>query len=118
MLFITSLILEVDNVRGWQLLVFGFLGMLKGNGICFLWLANPFLVMSWIFIPMRGVSFRLSLIAVILSILFFIIEESFTIIKIKTYGFGYIVWVLSSFTMLLGNILLKKMPSANSGLQQ
>lgn len=112
-LFIISLLLEVDNVRGWHLLVFGFLGIFKGSGICFLWLANPALLISWILISKRDISLRFSLVATILSVSFFALEELFDIMKIKTYGLGYIIWLSSSIIMLCGNFIVKRNETIN-----
>ena len=77
----------------------------------FPWLANPILLGAWIFFKKKSkISFTLSSISFILMISFFLVDEIIsneagTKSKVVFYGAGYWLWVLSSFIMVLGNVL-------------
>jgi hypothetical protein len=96
---------------GFLNLIFGWFGVFKLHIPAFPWLANPLLFFSWLFyerMPKR--SFVLSVISLLLMLSFLFVNEImvndgsiYSIINF--YGLGYWLWVLSSFIMVLGNLL-------------
>jgi hypothetical protein len=76
------------------------------------WLANPFLITSWIVIYRNPkLSLRASILATIfaLSFLFFknvMDNEGGVPVPIVSYLLGYWLWLASSFVMLAGNLIL------------
>jgi hypothetical protein len=77
----------------------------------FPWLANPLLLVSWIFFRKKPkASFILSGIAFILMLSFLLVDEIITNeagtkSKVVSYELGYWFWVFSSFIMLIGNYI-------------
>ena len=93
-------------------LLFGFLGITTG-GAAITWIANPALLISWIFIKK---DLKKSLIASIVastfavSFLFFesvISDEAGHYSKIINYKIGYWLWLSSCLIMLIGNIIIR-----------
>lgn len=84
------------------------------------WLANPLLLISWLKLNKdQNISLAASLLAATLGISFLLFtnimdNEGGYYNEIISYKPGYWLWVLSSFTMLLGNLAVKYF---NSGKQ-
>jgi len=100
------------DAYGLSCLLMGFIGFFLG-GACLTWLANPFLIISWIILYTKHykVSLVLSSIAIIIamSFLFFkeiIVDEAGHYKEITKYGLGYWLWLLSMIIVFLGNIFL------------
>ena len=96
-----------DSVASFFVGAFGFL--LGGAALC--WLANPFLLFSWILIKRNTTSTILSAIAflIALSFLFFdeiIMNEGGHFGEITSYEAGYWLWLCSAFFTLIGNVLI------------
>jgi hypothetical protein len=96
---------------GFLSLIFGWLGVFMLHLPAFPWLANPILVASW-FLQKRnnntslifsGISLGLMLSFLLVNEI--IANEAGTTSKVVFYGLGYWLWVLSSFIMVLGNLL-------------
>lgn len=99
-----------DNY-GFLSLIFGWLGVFMLYLPAFPWLANPILVASW-FLQKRNnnTSLICSVISLGLMLSFLLVDEIIaneagTTPKVVFYGLGYWLWVLSSFIMVLGNLL-------------
>ncbi len=96
---------------GFSDLLFGWLGVLYEKEGSYAWLANPFLLLTWIFI------FKNPKIALVLSIIAFSFAFSFyfqkemvkneagIIGKITHYKMGYWLWISSILIIILGNIV-------------
>lgn len=95
-------------------LCFGWLGVFMLHVPAFPWLANPILVIAWCFFKKKPkVSFILSIIGFLLMISFLFVDEIInneagTKSKVVFYGLGYWLWALSSFIMVIGNIIVRK----------
>lgn len=95
-------------------LIFGWIGVFMLHVPAFTWLANPILLISWFFFKRKPkISFILSSVAFILMLSFLLCDEIIdneggTRGKIICYGLGYWLWVLSSFMMILGNLLINE----------
>lgn len=95
-------------------LIFGWIGIFMHHLSAFPWIANPILFASWIMFNKKPkISFLLNIAAFILMLSFLfvdeiIVNEGSTISKVIFYGFGYWMWLLSSFIMLLGNLIIYK----------
>jgi hypothetical protein len=93
-------------------LITGALGFIL-SGAALVWLANPFLLVSWFYIrraPKLSLRFSLIAFSIALSFLFFkqvMLNEAGDYGKIINYQLGYWLWLSSSFIMLLGNLALK-----------
>ena len=103
-----------EYFSGFLNLIFGWFGVFMLHIPAFPWLANPILLASWItFKKKQKLSFILSIIAFILMLSFLfvneiIVNDGSTTSKVNFYGLGYWLWVLSSFIMIVGNIIFKK----------
>jgi hypothetical protein len=92
-------------------LIAGAIGFIFG-GAPITWLANPALLLSWIFIKWKPkVSLLMSLLATFISLSFLhfdkiLVNEGGTMSDITGYRLGYWLWVCSSLTMLIGNIVM------------
>jgi hypothetical protein len=92
-------------------LIFGWFGIFKLHFPAFPWLANPILFISWIFFKKNPkISLILSCIVFPLMLSFLLVDEIIvndgsTTSIINFYGLGYWFWVLSSFIMLIGNLI-------------
>lgn len=81
------------------------------GGASLAWLANPLLLTSWILVnknPTRSLVTSLLATSISLSFLLFrevIDDEAGHYAEITSYRSGYWLWVLSSATMLIGNVL-------------
>lgn len=95
-------------------LIFGWIGLLMLHGPAFTWLANPFLVASWLLQKRnKNTSLICSGISLGLMLSFLLVDEIIaneagTTSKVVYYGLGYWLWVLSSFIMVLGNLLKRR----------
>lgn len=115
-LFVLSLTQKcycTTNECGDSILVFlvGWMG-LGTSGAAIAWLANPVLLVSWIFIKKNSISLVCSIgsLLICLSFLFFktiIDDEAGHYNRIVGYKSGYWLWVISSLAMLTGNLILK-----------
>jgi len=79
-----------------------------------IWLANPALLFSWIFISRKPVlSFTLSLLASVLALCFLLCKELMTdesgsnYTPLIAHKIGYWLWLASMATMLFGNLYLE-----------
>jgi hypothetical protein len=103
-----------EYFSGFLSLIFGWLGVLMIHVPAFPWLANPLLLGSWsLFKKKPNVSFILSIAAFVLMLSFLWVDEIIdndgtTTTKVVSYGLGYWLWVLSSFSMIIGNFLKQK----------
>jgi len=90
----------------------GIIGLFAG-GAALTWLANPFLLTAWITVKISPrVSLATCLLAALISIsfLFFdtvIDDEAGHYNEITEYKAGYWLWLVSSVTMLAGNLVLR-----------
>ncbi len=95
-----------------EILIIGFFGLITG-GACITWLANPLLLIAWIYLKKRpkqsiifsGLAFIFSI-----SFLFFdkiLANEAGHYLEITQYRLGYWLWLFSSLIMLIGNLHLK-----------
>ncbi|MBU3013117.1 hypothetical protein KO506_17020 [Polaribacter vadi] len=95
-------------------LIFGWIGVFKFHLPAFPWIANLILLISWkTFYKNTNISFILSILTFLtmLSFLFvdqIIVNDGSTKSKVIFYGFGYWMWLVSSFIMLIGNIIIYK----------
>ena len=95
-------------------LIFGWIGIFMLHIPAFPWLANPILLASWVLFKKKPkTSLILNSIAFILMLSFLMVDkiadnEAVTTAKVVFYGLGYWLWVLSSFIMLIGNLIFKK----------
>ena len=95
-------------------LIFGWIGVFKLHLPAFPWIANLILLLSWkTFYKNTKISFILSILAflIMLSFLFvdeIIINDGSTKSTVVFYGLGYWMWLLSSFIMLIGNLIIYK----------
>tara|TARA_R110001606_G_scaffold379260_1_gene539218 strand:+ start:1426 stop:1869 length:444 start_codon:yes stop_codon:yes gene_type:complete len=102
-----------DNF-GFLSVLIGWLGVFMLHIPAFTWLANPLLLGSWFFFKKKPkTSLILSIIAFILMLSFLLVDEIIsneagTKSKVVFYGLGYWLWVLSSFMMILGNLLINE----------
>ena len=106
-----------SSTCGDSVIVF-FLGALSIMGItvgCFsglCWLANPALIMAWIFLKKKPqLSFYFSCASLALSLLFFFLRsewsfETGSCHEIDTFSAGYWLWVSSSLVTLAGSRIL------------
>ena len=103
-----------EYFSGFLNLIFGWLGVFMLHVPAFPWLANPLLLGSWsLFKKKPKVSFILSIAAFVLMLSFLLVDEIIDEIvsrttKVVFYGLGYWLWVLSSFSMIIGNFLKQK----------
>lgn len=103
-----------EYFSGFFNLIFGWVGVFMFHLPAFTWLANPILFASWILFKKKPKkSFILSIIAFVLMLSFLFVDEivvndGSTTSKVIFYGLGYWLWVLSSFIILVGNLILKK----------
>jgi uncharacterized membrane protein len=96
---------------GFLLLIFGWLGAFVGGaGVC--WIANPLLILSWIFINKKiKTSIILSGISTTFTIafLFFneiMIDEAGNYGEITGYKLGYWLWNSSALLTFIGSIMI------------
>ncbi|PQJ69249.1 hypothetical protein [Polaribacter butkevichii] len=95
-------------------LIFGWIGVFKFHLPAFPWIANLILLISWkTFYKNTNISFILSILTFLtmLSFLFvdeIIVNDGSTKSKVIFYGFGYWMWLVSSFIMLIGNLIIYK----------
>lgn len=100
-----------EYFSGFLNLIFGWFGVFMLHIPAFPWLANPILLVSWItFKKKPKLSFILCIIALVLMLSFLfvneiIVNDGSTTSKVNFYGLGYWLWVLSSFIMLVGNLI-------------
>ena len=100
---------------GFVAFLFGTLGIFVG-GAYITWFANPFLILSWLFIGKRPwVSLVLSSFSLAIAFSFLtydeiMIKEAGHYGKIVGYALGYWLWITSIAIMLLGSLfcLLRK----------
>lgn len=98
------------NSPGFLLVLTGWLGVFFGGAdLC--WLANPFIVFSWIFAfsKKEKLSFVFSTLAVIASCSFFLFDEILAneagqYGKITNLHIGYYLWTASCIAMFIGNL--------------
>jgi hypothetical protein len=98
-----------EDSPGWLVLLIGTVGVIFG-GACLSWLANPFIIFSWIFFKKIKYSFIFSLLAVIDSASFLLFskiisDEAGNYSEIIHHHTGYWLWLSSMFVMLMGNII-------------
>jgi hypothetical protein len=98
-----------DELPGWFALLIGIIGVCFG-GACLSWLANPFILVSWIIVKNVKYSFIFSLLAAISSGSFLlfnkvIVDEAGNYAEITNYKIGYWLWLSSMIIMLIGNIV-------------
>tara|TARA_R110001606_G_scaffold379260_1_gene539217 strand:+ start:970 stop:1386 length:417 start_codon:yes stop_codon:yes gene_type:complete len=92
-------------------LIFGWFGVFKLHFPAFPWLANPLLFVSWLLYKKKTkISLVLSEISLLLMLSFLfvdkiIVNDGSTTSIVNFYGLGYWFWVLSSFIMLVGNLI-------------
>lgn len=132
MLFIGSLMSDAycvndncnDSASGFMCFITGWIGVLMG-GAAISWLANPTLLLSWLFFKnKKTLSTIFSIISTMfcLSFLMFdeiIVNEAGHYGQITDYKMGYWFWLLSSASIFLGNIWILYMnklekPTANT----
>ena len=97
-----------------SILVFliGWLGLIFG-GAALTWLANPFLIFTWILTNKNSkYALATSFVASLLSLSFLLFDnvidnEAGHYNKIISYQLGYWLWLSSSVTMFLGNLVLR-----------
>jgi hypothetical protein len=92
---------------GYLVLIFGLYAVF-GGGAGLSWLANILIVFSWGFHKKRvSIYFSISALIFGISFLFFdqiVMGTNNKYGNITDYGLGYYLWILSFFTMLIGNI--------------
>jgi hypothetical protein len=98
-----------DDLSGWFVLLIGIIGVFAG-GACLSWLANPFILVSWIIVKKTKYSFAFSLLAVICSSSFLlfdkiVVDEAGHYANITHYNIGYWLWLSSMIVMLIGNVV-------------
>lgn len=81
------------------------------------WLANPLLILSWIFIKNNKLSLIMSVLSTLIAISFLLFDEIIAdeaghYRRIIGYEIGYWLWVSSNGIMLFGNYLIKKISTA------
>jgi hypothetical protein len=95
-------------------LIFGWIGVFKFHLPTFPWIANLILLISWkTFYNNTKISFILSISAFLFMLSFLFVDEIIvhdgrTKSKVIFYGIGYWMWLLSSFIMLIGNLIIYK----------
>lgn len=101
-----------EQEQGLGLLIFGWMGLMMGApGI--VWLANPLLILSWIFNKKRNtLAILFGVSAIICALYFFsikemLVDEAGHKSKITNYYLGYWFWVSSMFINLI-NALIQK----------
>ena len=97
-----------DCINSFSALITGIFGIIVGgSNLC--WLANPLLLVSWIFFYFNTkVSFVFSLIASLISFMFIFstevaIDEAGTPRQIQYLESGYWLWQFSMLIILIGN---------------
>jgi hypothetical protein len=96
---------------GFDALFSGFFGFLSGDGAAVVWIANPILILSWIFFKRRPkLMLALSLAATLISLSFLLFKtvldnEAGHLNPITQRSLGYWLWVLSSASMFVGNLI-------------
>ncbi len=100
---------------GLSVLIMGLIGNIFLMGISstaiFTWIANPLLFLSWITKKSnmkQSLTFSIFSFIFSFSFLFFdkiMMDESGSLRKIHGYRIGYFLWLLSTFTMMLGNLI-------------
>jgi hypothetical protein len=102
-----------EYFSGFLNLIFGWIGVFMLHIQAFPWLANPLILASWILFKKKPKT------ALILNCITFILMLSFLLVDeiidneggskaiIISYNLGYWLWLLSSFTLLLGNLFFK-----------
>jgi hypothetical protein len=116
-----------DCINSFSALITGIFGIIFGGAnLC--WLANPLLLVSWIFFYFNTkVSFVFSLIASLISFMFIFstgvaVDEAGTPRQIQNLESGYWLWLFSILIILIGNSVQiyfeysTKKTSANSSL--
>ncbi len=91
--------------------IFGIFGMFIGGNETLAWFANPLLILAWLFIKYRKVSFLLSLSSTLIAVSFLmfdevVITEAGHSSMITRYTLGYWLWIGSHAVMVLGNVLI------------
>ena len=91
--------------------IFGVFGMFIGGNETLTWFANPLLILAWLFIKCRKVSFLLSLLSTLIAVSFLmfdevVITEAGHSSMITRYALGYWLWIGSHTVMVLGNVLI------------
>jgi len=127
--YCTSNSSSCDDSPGWLVLLIGTIGVIFG-GACVSWLANPFILLSWIIFKKVKYSFVCSLLAVIFSASFLLFnkivsDEAGNYSEIVHYHTGYWLWFSSMIVMLMGNIIrlsnelskIRKVPSTCRSVQ-
>lgn len=103
------------SICGDSLAVFilGFFGLFSG-GAAFCWLANPLLFFSWITIRKTKISLKLSLLSTLIALSFLLFDkviddEAGHYKEIIGYRTGYWLWLCSNVSMLIGNLIIKRL---------
>lgn len=96
--------------------LFGLFGVFVG-GAALCWLANPLLILSWIFIKNNKLSLIMSVLSTLIAISFLLFDEIIAdeaghYSRIIGYELGYWIWVSSNGIMLFGNYLINKISTA------
>lgn len=105
-----------DSVVVFFLGFFSLLGVFSGCLSGFCWLANPALIMAWIFLKKKPkLSFYFSLVSTFLALAFFFLAcehnfETGTCFEVTEFKAGYWLWLSSSVVNLAGNLILRFLP--------
>jgi len=96
-----------STAPGWLILLVGIFGPFTG-GAGLSWLANPFLILSWLTFVEKKVTFLFSFLAVIASSSFLLftqimVDEGGGYGPITDRHLGYWLWLFSTIVMLAGN---------------
>ncbi|MBC7863076.1 MAG: hypothetical protein IAF38_08875 [Bacteroidia bacterium] len=112
---------ETDSCAGsLPVAIFGFVGAFNYGQTYLVWLANPLLWASWVFIFFKPkVSVFLSVLAFLIALAFLLcvdIKDPNTGVyhKIISREAGYWLWLSSIGTMLLGTIMVREKKSENT----
>lgn len=101
-------------------LLTGWLATLSASVAGISWLANPFLILSWIYIDKNiRISLATSTAALLFSILFLfadtiVVNENNNCENIISYGAGYYLWLASCCVIFLGSIFLQNHETATN----
>jgi len=101
-----------DTSIGWGLLILGWIGIFYH---CYVWIANPFLFLSW-YCLVKNLP-KISLFLSICSALFMLSFLSYDTIltrelpdqlysSITGYRSGYWLWLLSGIMLIIGNVII------------
>lgn len=97
-----------EYTKGWEIFVFGWFGILKGNIVSIAWLANPMLIMSWVNFKKNKITLKYSALSLFFC-LFFVIYDFFkNEIQFSNYNEGFYFWISSILIMTLGNLYFMK----------